>query len=131
MQCKILIVEDEAALLYALKAELTHNGFEILEAMDGEKGLKILEEQRPDIIILDLLLPGIDGFEVLRRIKSKDETKNIPVIILTNLGDPESIEKGKKLGADDYLIKTDYSLEDVIKKLKNLIKKSSTFQQKK
>lgn len=129
MTCKILIVEDETALLYALKAELSYNGFEILEAMDGEKGLKILEEQKPDIIILDLLLPGIDGFEVLRRIKSKDETKNIPVIILTNLGDGENIEKGKKLGADDYLIKTDYSLEDVIKKIKDLINKSSTFRQ--
>lgn len=121
MTSKILIVEDETALLYALKAELSHNGFEILEAMDGEKGLRILEQQKPDIVILDLLLPGIDGFEVLKRMKSKNETKNIPVIILTNLGDKESIEKGKALGANDYLIKTDYTLEEVINKLKNLL----------
>ncbi|MDD3887169.1 MAG: response regulator [Patescibacteria group bacterium] len=121
---KILIVEDEAALLYALKAELSHNEFEVIEAIDGEKGLQALEDHRPDVVILDLLLPGIDGFEVLRRIKSKPETKNIPVIILTNLGDKESVEKGKSLGADDYLIKTDYSLEEVMKKLKGLVTKT-------
>ncbi len=124
MPTKILIVEDEAALLYALKAELSHNDFEVIEAIDGEKGLQALENQKPDIVILDLLLPGIDGFEVLRRIKSKPETKDIPVIILTNLGDKENVEKGKKLGADDYLIKTDYSLEEVIKKLKDLVNKT-------
>lgn len=124
MTSKILIIEDETALLYALKAELTQNGFEIMEAVDGEKGLQALKQQKPDLIILDLLLPGIDGFEVLRRLKSKNQTKNIPVIILTNLGDKENIEKGTKLGADDYLIKTDYSLEEIIKKLKNLINKT-------
>ncbi|MFA6296117.1 MAG: response regulator [Patescibacteria group bacterium] len=124
MPTKILIVEDETALLYALKAELSQNDFEVIEAIDGEKGLQALEKQIPDIIILDLLLPGIDGFEVLQRIKSKPEMKNIPVIILTNLGDKESVEKGKKLGADDYLIKTDYSLEEVINKLKSLVNKT-------
>lgn len=122
--CKILIIEDETALLYALKAELSHNHFEVITAVDGEKGLEILEQQKPDILILDLLLPGIDGFEVLRRMKKNATIQNIPVIVLTNLGDKENLEKSKKLGADDYLVKTDYTLDEVIKKLEKLIKKT-------
>ncbi len=123
-KCKILIIEDETALLYALKAELSQNNFEVLTAVDGEKGLEAIEQEKPNVVILDLLLPGIDGFEILRRTKKNPATKNIPIIVITNLGDKESFEKGKKLGADDYLVKTDYSLEEVIKKLNNLIEKS-------
>lgn len=119
---KILIIEDEAALLYALKAELSQDGFMVLEADNGEKGLSILEQEKPDLLVLDLLLPGIDGFEILRRVRNKPEIQDIPVIVLTNLGDQGSVEKAKKLGAKDYLIKTDYSLEKVVEKIKNLIK---------
>lgn len=117
---KVLIVEDETALLYALKAELSRS-FEVLEAVDGEKALKTIEENQPDLIILDVLLPGINGFEVLKRIKKSEKTKNIPVIILSNLGEKENIAKGKNLGADDYLIKTNYTLEEIVQKLKKLI----------
>lgn len=121
---KILIVEDETALLYALQAELAGGGYQTVSAMSGDEGLERIKKNRFAAIILDLVLPGkIDGFEFLKRIKTDKKTKDIPVIIISNLGEKENIERAKKLEAKDYLVKTEYSLEEILKKIKNILMK--------
>ncbi len=101
MERKILIIEDDKFLRELISRKLSDENFEVAEAVDGEDGVKKTEEEIPDLILLDLILPGIDGFEVLRQIKTKSKLSKIPVIILSNLGQEEDIEKGFKLGATD------------------------------
>jgi len=119
---KILIVEDEAALLYALKARLTVDGFSISTVDSGEKALEALKKEKPDLIVLDIILPKMDGYDFLKKIKKEKKYKDIPVVIMSNLNKKENIEKGLKLGAKDYLIKTEFKLDDFIKKIKTVIK---------
>lgn len=119
---KILIIEDETALLYALQAQLSQNGFEILTATQGSEGLEKIKRFNPDLIVLDVLLPDMHGFEVLKQIKKDPKIKNIPVIILSNVGEKETVEEGLKLGADDYIIKTKHTLEEVLEKIKQALK---------
>jgi len=96
-------------------------GFQMFSALDGEVGLRLALSENPDLIILDLILPKFDGFEVLKRLKSSPETKKIPVIILTNLEGMEDIDKALELGATTYLVKTQYTLEEVIEKVKKTL----------
>lgn len=118
---KILVVEDEATLQKTLNDVLAGEGFEVTSALDGEKGLQMAKEEKPDIILLDIILPKMDGFEVLTHLKEEDITKDIPVIILTNLSDLDNIQKALDLGATTYLVKADFHLEDVIKKVKSTL----------
>lgn len=121
---KVLIVEDETALLYALQAELSYGGYKTITALDGEEAVEKLKSEKPEVVILDLILPGeIDGFQVLEKMKKNPRTKDIPVIIISNLGDRESIEKGMKMGATDYLVKTEHTLEGILKKIKKILAK--------
>jgi len=115
---KILIIEDERVLQKTLGDTLRKENYEVFSALDGEMGLKLLESQNFDLIILDLLLPQISGFEVLKRIKENEKTKNIPVIILTNFGSAENVDKALELGVTTYLVKTNYSLPEVVEKVK-------------
>lgn len=119
---KVLVVEDEATLQKALNDVLSGEGFEVVSALDGEKGFQMAKDEKPDIILLDIILPKMDGFEVLTRLKSAEETKEIPVIILTNLSDLENIQKALDLGATTYLVKADFHLDDVLKKIKTTLK---------
>ncbi len=119
---KILIVEDEATLQKALQEVLTAEGYGVLSALDGSRGLEIAREENPDLILLDIILPKMDGFEVLEALKSEEKTKSIPVIILTNLSDVSDVQKALDLGATTYLVKADFSLEDVIKKVKETLR---------
>jgi DNA-binding response OmpR family regulator len=119
---KILIVEDDRFLRELIAKKLKNEGYEVLEAVDGEEGLKRIKEEKPDLILLDLILPGIDGFEVLEKAKEDPNTAQIPVIILSNLGQREEIERGLKLGAIDYLIKAHFTPGEIIEKIKNIIK---------
>jgi len=119
---KILFIEDEPTLQKTLGRALEQEGFEILSALDGEIGITKAKESKPDLILLDLILPKMDGFEVLKRLKENEETKDIPVIILTNLENPEDIEKVLSLGATTYLVKANYDLEEVIDKIKDMLK---------
>lgn len=118
---KILLIEDDTFLLnmYATKFEL--EGFEIVSADDGEKALKIISKEKPDIILLDVLLPKMDGFEVLKELKNNEETKTIPVILLTNLSQRDDVEQGLKLGAVDYLIKAHFMPTEVVEKIKKIL----------
>ncbi|MBM3250637.1 MAG: response regulator [Candidatus Nealsonbacteria bacterium] len=118
---KILFIEDESAIQRAFGDILKQVGFQMFSALDGEVGLRLALSENPDLIILDLILPKFDGFEVLKRLKSSPETKKIPVIILTNLEGMEDIDKALELGATTYLVKTQYTLEEVIEKVKKTL----------
>ena len=120
---KILFVEDEAALQKTLGEILRREGYEVVSALDGESGFKLAEAQQPDLILLDLVLPKLNGFEVLQKLKEDPATKKIPVIILTNLERMEDIEKALELGATTYLVKVNYSLNEVLEKIRNTLDK--------
>ncbi len=115
---KIIILEDDRILLKALNIELISNGFEVLSATDGVAGIKIIEKEKPDLILLDLVMPKMHGFEVLKKLKNNKNTKNIPVIILSNLGQEEEIKKGMELGAFDYYKKASTDLSELSDKIK-------------
>ena len=119
---KILVIEDEATLQKTLCEYLITEKFEVISASDGEEGLKLAESQLPDLIVLDIILPKMDGYEVLKEIKKNEKTREIPVILLTNLESPENVQKAFERGATTYLVKADYKLEDVVKKIKNMLK---------
>ncbi len=122
MAKKILIIEDDKFLKRVISRKLSGEGYEIIEALDGEKGLKSAQEENPDLILLDLILPGIDGFEVLARIKKDPVIAVIPVIILSNLGQKEDIDKGMKMGAADYLIKAHFTPGEITTRIEKILK---------
>ena len=119
---KILIIEDDKFLRELISRKLSSEGFEIIEAVDGENGLEILKEKKADIILLDLILPGIDGFEVLSRLKDDPLLAEVPVIIFSNLGQREDVERGLKLGAVDYLVKAHFTPNEIVEKIKDVLK---------
>ncbi len=121
MAKKILFVEDEPTLQKAVGEILTQEGFQVFSALDGEKGLELIKKEKPDLILLDLILPKKDGFEVLKEMKENEELKNIPVIVLTNLEGMGDVEKALSLGATTYLIKANYELGDVVKGIKQIL----------
>ncbi len=119
---KILIVEDDSTLQKALGEYLLSEGFEVVIALDGEEGSRRAKRDMPDLIILDIILPRKDGYEVLKELKMDEKTKGIPIILLTNLGSLNDVEKALKMGATTYLVKADYALEDVVEKIKEILK---------
>ncbi|MDP2736621.1 MAG: response regulator [bacterium] len=120
---KILLVEDDSFLLgmYATKFEM--EGFKVVMAEDGEKAIRLALKEAPDIILLDIILPKMNGFEVLRQLKASPGTANIPVILLTNLSQKDEIEQGLKMGAEDYLIKAHFMPSEVVDKIKKVLNK--------
>jgi len=118
----ILIIEDDKFLRELITQKLIKEGYETSEAIDGEEGIKKIKEEKPGLILLDLILPGIDGFEVLSQAKGDPAVSSIPIIILSNLGQKEDIERGLKLGAVDYLIKAHFTPGEIIEKIKNILK---------
>ncbi|MCD6114737.1 response regulator [bacterium] len=121
---KILIVEDDKFLRELIAKKLLKEGYEVEEAIDGEDGVRKTKKVMPDLILLDLILPGIDGFEVLKRIKEDEKTASIPVVILSNLGQKDEIEKGLNLGAVDFLIKAHFTPEEIVEKIKLVLAKN-------
>ena len=119
---KILVVEDDRYLSNAYRVKLEKMGFIVKTAGDGEEALEILKDFQPDLILLDLVMPRKDGFTTLEEIKQNGALKSIPVLIATNLGQKEDVERGMKLGAVDYLVKTDTSVEDFANKIKSILK---------
>ncbi|MBI2123731.1 MAG: response regulator [Candidatus Wildermuthbacteria bacterium] len=114
----ILLIEDESALQKTIGDALSQEGFSILSALDGEVGLRLAQEKRPNVILLDLILPKANGFDVLKSLKEQEATKDIPVVVLTNLESMEDIQKALDLGATTYLVKSNYTLEEVVEKVK-------------
>ena len=117
----ILLVEDDKFLRELLVRKLETVGFKISTAVDGNEALKKVKEELPELVLLDLVLPGVDGFDILKEIKEDSATSKIPVIILSNLGQREEVERGLKLGADDYLIKAHFTPDEIITKITDLL----------
>jgi two-component system alkaline phosphatase synthesis response regulator PhoP len=120
---KILFIEDEMRLHKNFEELFKTEDFELISSYDGESGLKLAEETTPDLILLDLILPRKNGFEVLKEIKSNPRLSNIPVIVLTNVGGVQDIERALSLGAHVYLEKANCSLDDILGKIKETLKK--------
>ena len=120
MEQHILIVEDDKFLRELIARKLTKEGFKIEEAIDGEDGLEKAQKLKPDLILLDLILPGMNGFEVLSQIKNDPQLAQIPVVILSNLGQKDEVEKGLKLGAVDFLVKAHFTPQEIVEKIKSV-----------
>lgn len=118
---KILLVEDDPFLLSMYSTKFEMEGFSVVTGEDGEKGLRLASKEQPQIILLDVLLPKMDGFEVLKELKKNEETKNIPVILLTNLSQRDDVEQGLEMGAVDYLIKAHFMPSEVVEKIKKVL----------
>ena len=120
---KILLIEDDSFLASMYVTKLNLEGFEVQVAGDGEKGLEMVQNELPALILLDIILPKMSGFDVLKDLKKDKRTKDMPVILLTNLGQREDVQKGIKLGAKDYLIKAHFMPSEVVEKIKKYIGK--------
>lgn len=118
---KILFIEDEAALQKTFGDMLDIKGYKMLSALDGETGLKLAKNEKPDLILLDLVIPRIHGLDVLAQLKKDERTKEIPIIILTNLEGINEVEKALELGATTYLVKAQYNLEEVFDRIKKTL----------
>ncbi len=118
---KILIVEDDAVLRKALGDYLSAENFEVCLAEDGEVGVEKALSEKPDLILLDIVLPKKDGYQVLQEVKASPETKHVPIVLLTNLGSIDDVEKALQMGATTYLVKADYKLEEVTQKVKEIL----------
>jgi len=122
-QAKILIIEDDKFLRDLISQKLRKENFNTLEAVDGEEGLKTAREKSPDIILLDLILPGLDGFEILRVLKGDKNTSQIPVIVLSNLGQKEDMDRALSGGAEDFMVKAHFTPGEIVTKIKSVLKK--------
>ena len=119
---KIVFIEDERTLQKMLGEALEAAGFSVASANDGETGLALILQEMPDLVLLDLILPKLDGFSVLQTLKGDEKTKDIPVMVLTNLETAEDVEKVITLGATTYLVKANYDLPDIVAKVKEVLK---------
>ena len=115
---KILLIEDEEILINLLQKKITQEGYEFFVARNGIKGLEKMRETKPDLILLDIIMPKMGGVEVMEEMQKDEELKKIPVIIISNSGQPIEIERIKKLGAKDWLVKTEFDPQEVVEKVK-------------
>lgn len=118
---KVLVVEDDKFLVSAYRAKLTKSGFEVQIALDGQDGIDALKTFSPDIILLDLVMPRKDGFTALAEIRAQEKWKTVPIIVTSNLGQKEDIDKAMALGANDYIIKSDLSMDALVTKINSSI----------
>lgn len=125
MGTKIVIIEDDEVLAKVLYTELSDAGFQVEQAFDGESGLELVRSTRPNLVLLDLILPKKHGFEVLEELKKSPDTNGIPVIVLTLLGEDEDIKKGLRLGANDYLVKSSHAMAEIVEKVKSFFAKEA------
>src|SRR4030042_2107157 len=117
----ILLVEDDIFVSDIYQTKLGQEGFRVLTAENGTEAIKKLKESVPDLILLDIVMPYMDGMEVLRKLKEKKEWKDIPVMLLTNLSDKEKVDEGMGMGASDYLIKSHFTPSEVVAKVRSLL----------
>jgi DNA-binding response OmpR family regulator len=118
---KILLVEDDPFLIEIYKTKLTEAGFKVSVAIDGQEGIKKTEEENPDLVLLDIVLPNVDGWEYLRKISKHEKFKNLKIVVLSNLGQKSEVEKGMDLGAAKYIIKAHYTPSEVVEEVKKII----------
>ncbi|PIV51890.1 response regulator [Candidatus Falkowbacteria bacterium CG_4_9_14_3_um_filter_36_9] len=120
---KVLVVEDDEFLRQLVGRKLGDAGFDIKTAIDAQNAFNVLKDFKPDIILLDLILPGLDGFQILTKIKKDKSIADVPVIILSNLGQKEDVDKAMALGATDFLVKAYFTLDEIVKKIYNILDK--------
>lgn len=120
---KILIIDDEEAICQMYKMKLEMEGLQVLTATEGQTGIELAKNEKPQLILLDIIMPRVNGFDVLKILKDDKETKDIPVFLLTNLPKESGGEKGRKLGAVGYLVKADYEPDALAKMIKGVIEK--------
>lgn len=120
---KIVLVEDDEILAKVVYEELSEAGFDVFQAFDGEEGLELARSKNPDLLLLDLILPKKNGFDALEELKKSPVTHGIPVIILTMLGRDDDIKKGLRLGANDYIVKSQHAIGEIVEKVKNFFDK--------
>lgn len=118
---KVLVIEDDKFLQRLLVMKLAQDGFDVVGASDGEDGLRRIVTEPPDLVVLDLILPKMDGFEVLTQMRTNSQTRDIPVIVLSNLGQEEDVSRVKQLGAMEFLTKSDISIHEVVQKIKEAL----------
>lgn len=118
---KVLLVEDDEMLHTMYTQKFAKEGYEVFSAYNGAEGLQMVDEKKPDVILLDIIMPKMDGFVALKKLKKNENTAKIPVILLTNLGQEEDIRKGKELGADDYFIKANHTPQEIVAKVKEVL----------
>ncbi len=118
---KILVAEDDKFLSSAYRFKLTKAGFEVQIAGDGAELLKILETYTPDLILLDLVMPVMDGFTTLQNIRLNPKYKSIPIVVASNLGQKEDVDRTKELGATDFVVKSDLSLDMLVEKINKMV----------
>lgn len=119
---KILVVEDDTFLNKAFVKKIANSGFDVVSVSNGMEAVGIAQKEMPDLILLDLMLPGRNGFDILADLKKDEKLKNTPVIIMSNLGQDEEVQRGLSMGASEYLVKTNIRLEDVVDKIRNYLK---------
>ena len=117
----VLVIEDDKFLRELLVRKLSSEGFDVQNAIDAQAAFAILAERKPNIILLDLILPGVDGFEILTRIKADQKIASVPVIILSNLGQKEDLEKAMALGAKDFMVKANFTLDEIVAKVRGIL----------
>lgn len=122
----IALIEDEEITSKVVAEELIEAGFTVIKAFDGAEGLELIKAQMPDLVLLDIMMPKMQGFDVLKAVKADPNTKNIPVIILTVLSDDESVKKGIEMGANDYIVKSKHAVAEIPEKIKKFLKESPT-----
>ena len=118
---KILIVEDDLFLVKTYQITLEREGFEVWVASDGKEALSFFEKDPADVMLLDLMLPGISGFDILFAMKKSEKWKSVPVLILSNLGQAEDIARGKAMGATDYIVKANVRVNEVIRTIAHML----------
>lgn len=118
---KILIVEDDPYISNMYYQKLQREHFQVMVADNGQAGLRLAQQELPDLILLDVMLPKVDGWSVLEYLKANANTRNIPIIMLTNLGTQQDMDQAKRLGADEYMVKAQYLPSEVVTKIKTLL----------
>ncbi len=118
---KVLIVEDDQMLLDMYAAKFEAEGFTVFKAGDGAAGLELAKQEKPDAILLDVIMPKLDGFATLEALKADKAFASTPIVMLTNLGQAEDVKKGKELGASDYFVKANQTPSEIVEKIKKLL----------
>lgn len=117
----ILLVEDDPMIAQMYQTKFSMEGYDLLVTVDGQAGLDKAKEMKPEVVLLDIILPKLDGFAVLKALKEDPTTKKIPVVLLTNLGQDEDVKKGKELGAEDYFVKSNHTPAEIVQKVHSMV----------
>ena len=118
---KIMLIEDDTFISSLITSEIKKAGYEVEAVYDGSRGITAVVEQKPDLILLDLLMPQMDGFQVLEKLKADVATSPIPVIVFSNFGEPKDVKRAKDGGAVDFLVKVNFTPKEIIEKIRNIL----------